>query len=220
MESKKTWVVIPAYNEAPRISEVLKKTSKYTQNIIVIDDGSTDKTIEEVHKHNVVLLQSKMNKGKGASLKIGCYEAMKRKAEYIILMDGDGQHDPSLIPEFMFQLDFNDIIFGCRSLKDPMPRYRRLGNWVICHAIKWLFGIKISDSLSGYKAFKVSVFDKIKWESDRYNVEVDILINTGKNKLSYKEIKIPTNYNNKWSGITKTEGFKILLHVIKRRIYG
>ena len=221
MVNDDVWVVIPVFNEAKRINEVLAEVKKYVKVVVVINDGSTDNTIEMISKHNVFRIECQINEGKASALLRGCEYAKAQGAKHI--MDGDGQHDPEKLPEFIQEVTCGsyDIIFGSRSVKDNMPLTRHVGNIIINLAFKILYGKTLTDVISGYKAFTIEAFDIIKWDpSKRYLVESDIFINAIKAKLRWREIMIPCIYNNKFTGIKRLDGFKILWNVIKRRFYG
>lgn len=111
------YVIVPAYNEGKRIDAVIKLIKKYAKNIIVVDDGSKDNTYDIAKRTGVDVLKHIINLGKGAALKTGCDYAIKEGARKIVVMDADGQHDPSEIPYFLSYLDKVDIVFGYRDLK-------------------------------------------------------------------------------------------------------
>ena len=104
MEMNNVWAVIPAYNEEKNIANIVKKTKKYVNDVVVVDDGSKDKTKELGEKAGAVVLRHILNLGKGAALKTGCDYAFKRGAEYVIALDADAQHNPYDIPRFIEKL--------------------------------------------------------------------------------------------------------------------
>jgi glycosyltransferase involved in cell wall biosynthesis len=148
------FVVIPAYNEAPRIGGVIRGVKKFIKNIIVVDDGSKDRTSEVARGVGVRVLRHRINLGKGAAMKTGVELALELGADRIILLDADGQHDPKHIPEFIEQLDKGfDIVFGSRNLSFGVPLVRYLGNKFGSIFISLVFKIYRSDMLCGYMAF-------------------------------------------------------------------
>lgn len=210
----KVWVVIPAHNEEKHIEEVIKKTKKFAKNILVVDDGSKDKTVIIAEKSGAFVLKHIVNLGKGAALKTGCEYAIKKGAEKIVALDADGQHDPKEIPEFVKALNDADIVFGYRRLNKNMPFVLRYGNWFIFFMTKLLFGLKIVDTQCGYRAFKSDAYNKIKWDSQDYSMESEIVANTGKAHLKYSQIPIETIYSDKYKGTTVIDGIRIVLNMV------
>lgn len=220
----KTCVVIPAYNEGTNIIGVLEKTKNLADKIIVVDDGSDQKKMAEVNFKNIsdkiICLRHRINLGKGAALKTGCEAAIKLGAEVIILMDADGQHKPEDIPHFVDKLEKEklDIVFGSRQIGRDMPLMMMLGNKFLSIAASLLFGIYISDTQSGFRAFKTTIYPKIQWNSPRYSVETEIIVNTGKYRLKFGEIEIQTIYHDKYKGTTVFDGLRILINMLIWRI--
>ena len=210
----KYFVVITAFNEGPRIEKVLKGVRKFTEKIIVVDDGSTDRTSEVAKKNGARVLRHRLNLGKGAGMKTGVGFAFESGAEAVILLDADGQHDPEHIPEFLKHLNRgSDIVFGIRNLSYGVPLVRYLGNKFGSILVNLFFGIYRSDMLCGYMAFTKKTYGKIKWDSGRYGVETEIVARTGKNKLKYTEIPIETIYKDKYKGVTILDAIGVLLNI-------
>ena len=162
---KKIFAVIPAYNEEKQISGVVKKTKKYVNNVVVVDDGSKDKTKDTAKKSKAIVLQHLVNLGKGAALKTGCDYAVKNKADIIIVIDADAQHNPDDIPKFLENLKNDDIILTYRRLNKNMPFILKFGNLFINKTINFLYGIKIKDSQCGYRAFTAKAYKKLRWKA-------------------------------------------------------
>lgn len=207
------FVVIPAYNEAPRIRDVILKVKKYTQKIIVVDDGSTDQTTEVAKKSGALVLRHKLNLGKGAAMKTGAEAAFDLGVEAVIFLDADGQHDPRHIPAFAKRLEQFDIVFGSRNLSYGVPFVRYLGNKIGSVLINQLFRIYRSDMLCGFMSLSRKSYQKIKWDSSRYGVETEIVARTGKNKLKYTEVVIDTIYLDKYKGVTLFDAIGILFNI-------
>jgi UDP-N-acetylglucosamine---dolichyl-phosphate N-acetylglucosaminyltransferase len=218
--ANKIYVIIPAKNEEKHVQEVILKTKKYAKNIVLIDDGSCDKTSLIAKKSGAIVLRHAINLGKGAALKTGCEYALMQKAEIIIFMDSDGQHDPHDIPRFLSELKKYDIVFGSRRLNKNMPFILRFGNWFINKVSEILFGIYVSDTQSGYRAFKANVYEKIKWKSKGYSVESEIIAKTGKYNLKFKEIIIDTIYNDNYKGTSVLDGINIVVKMFMIKLKG
>jgi glycosyltransferase involved in cell wall biosynthesis len=218
MKKGKAWVVIPACNEEKHIGAVIKQVKKYSNNIIVVDDGSKDKTSNIAARAGVISLRHIVNLGKGAAIKTGCYFAIKKGAETLILLDSDGQHEPKEIPNFLKALKNVDVVFGYRKRNKHMPLILKLGNLVINKTTKLLYGLDLRDTQCGYRAFTKKAYKKIKWKSSDYSMESEMIANVGKHKLKYKEIPIQTIYSDKYKGTTVLDGIKIVLNMIWWRI--
>jgi len=209
MNNKNTWIIIPAYNEARRIKDVILKCRKFG-SVVVVDDGSKDNTFEIAGNCGVKVLRHIINMGKGAALKTGCEFGMLHNAGAFVFIDSDGQHDPSEIPLFLKALEKAEIVFGVRKFNKNMPAMMKLGNWFITSASRFLFKIDIKDTQCGYKAFTKHAYEKIKWTSNDYSVESEIIAKASKNKLSYREVPIKTLYSEAYKGTTVLHGIKIV----------
>jgi UDP-N-acetylglucosamine---dolichyl-phosphate N-acetylglucosaminyltransferase len=195
---KKIFIVIPAFNEELIIREVVNDIRKkgYSR-IIIVDDGSQDNTFEEAQSAGVIALRHKINRGKGAATKTGIEAAKLLEADVIVTMDGDGQHDPKDITKLInpIILGKKDVVLGTR-LKNPegMPFYKIVQNY-IANALTWyLFGLWVSDSQSGFRAYSKKAADLIDTKYDRYEYDSEIVREIYINKLKYQEIPIKVRY--------------------------
>lgn len=214
----KKWVIIPAHNEEKNINKVIKKVKKYNLNIIVVDDGSTDKTFDVASKLDIIVLKHEKNFGKGIALRTGCDYAISKGAEILIVLDSDGQHKPKDIPKFIKQLTDKDIVLSFRKFSKRMPLIFRFGNKLITTIILLFYGISVKDSQSGFRALTAETYKKIRWKSEGYSVESEMLCRIGKNKLKYTEIPIDTVYSDKFKGTTALDGIKIIADILLWRI--
>ena len=218
MKRNKVWAVIPAHNEQSHIKSVIRSTKKYVDQVVVVDDGSNDKTTKEAKKEKVIVLTHVVNLGKGAALKTGCDYAIKMGANIIIVLDADGQHQPSDIPRFLKALLKYDIVFGYRRESKAMPKLLRFGNNVINLTTRFLYGINLNDTQCGFRAFSKSAYKKIRWGASDYSMESEMVTNVGKNRLRYKQLPIKTIYSNKYKGTTIIDGFKIVMNLFWWRL--
>lgn len=218
MIQNETFVVIPAHNEEKRIGEVLKKVKTYVKNIIVVDDGSKDRTSQIVKESQVTGLRHITNLGKGAALKTGCDYAIKKGAKLIIVMDADGQHEPQLIPKFLVKLANYELVFGYRVPSKDMPFVFRAGNFVIDKITQFLYGINLRDTQSGFRAFRAETYKKIRWEANDYSMESEMIARAGRNNIKYCEVPITTIYGDRYKGTTILDGAKIVFNLIKWKI--
>lgn len=212
------WVVIAAYNEEKHIAAVINETRKFCKNIIVVDDGSKDKTCQIAKSKGVTALKHVINLGKGAAVKTGCDFALQKGAEVLLLIDADGQHEPKEIPRFLKELKNKDIVFGYRKFTKKMPIIMRFGNKFINATTKLLYGIELKDTQCGYRALTAKAYKKVRWNSTGYPMESEMIANAGKNKLKYTEIPIRTIYSDKYKGTTVIDGVKIVLNMLLWRL--
>ena len=154
------WVVIAAFNEEKHLGNVLKETKKCAKNVVVVDDGSHDKTSTIAKDAGVDVITLKQNQGKGFALRTGCDFAVKKGADVIVSLDADGQHPPSYIPELLKTLKGLDIVFTWRARDTAMPLTRAIGNWGLNFLMRVLFGPKQQDMLCGFMAYTASTYKK------------------------------------------------------------
>jgi len=223
VKGRGVFVIIPAYNEAVKLGGVLDKVAAYKgqgiiSSVVVVDDGSRDNTAAIALKHGAVLLRHVVSLGKGAALKTGCDFATSRGADTLVVMDGDGQHDSADIPLILKRLRGADMVFTYRKMNHEMPSLFRLGNRFIQFFTGLLYGIKIKDTLSGFRAFKAGVYKKIRWSSSDYSVESEMIANAGKHRLRYKQVPIETVYHDRYKGTTVIDGFRIVARMIWWRL--
>lgn len=215
---KNDYVIIAAKNEEKHIGKVIDAVFPYCRDIIVVDDGSSDKTGAIAKAKGAIVLTHIINLGKGAAMKTGCDYAVSIGARNLILVDADGQHDPSEIPKFLLKLKKSDIVFGVRRFNKKMPIVLRFGNWFITKTTEVLFSIKVSDTQCGYRAFSASTYKKVRWNARDYSMESEMIANTGRNKLKYSQCLIETIYSDKYKGTTVFDGVKIVFDMIYWRI--
>ena len=210
--------VIPAYNEEQRIRAVVVEAKKYADLVVVVNDGSRDKTVSQASVKDVVVLSHIINLGKGAAARTGCDWAVDNGATRIVLLDGDGQHEPHEIPRFAKELDKHDMVFGQRKKDKNMPGLYRVGNWGLTTMSRVLFGIGIRDSQSGYRAMTADAYRKVRWNSSDYGMESEMIVRAGLARLSHKEITIKTIYLERYKGTGIMDGVKIALSMLKWRL--
>jgi len=215
-----TYIIIPGLNEEKHISKVISdvKQEGY-ENIVFVDDGSTDKSAEKAEKAGATVLKHIVNLGKGAAVKTGCDYGCERGADILVLLDADGQHKPEEIKKLISKLKGKDIVFGYRPLNKNMPPIMRFGNWYINTASTLINGINLRDTQSGFRCFTASAYKKIRWTSNDYSMESEMISNVAKNKLKYAEVQITTIYNDNFKGTTVIDGVKIFLNIIKFKFF-
>lgn len=210
-----TYIVIPAYNEAKYLGKFLDKLSQVTRKIIIVDDGSRDKSSAVARERNLTVLTHMTNLGKGAALKTGCeYAFNKLGATAVIIMDGDDQHDVSDLGKFKTALKNGaEIVLGVRAMDSHMPLSRLLGNKFMSILINLIFGRYIADIPSGYKAMTKKAYTQLIWHSSGYEVETEIAVRLAKSKLPYTEVPISTIYHDKEYGFNLLDALRIIIKI-------
>ena len=142
-------VVIPAFNEEEGIAAVVAEVrARPWREVLVVDDGSTDRTAERAAEAGARVVRHPYNKGNGAAVKTGVREA---KGDVVLLMDGDGQHDPADAERIVAPIGVHDMVIGARSAADQ-DALRALGNATFKAVASWLTGRPIPDLTSGFRA--------------------------------------------------------------------
>ena len=175
----KTLTVIPAYQVAPYLKDVIDGVKKYLDDILVVDDGSTDKTGDIAGDCGVQLIIHDVNRGKGAALKTGFAHAIKHNYDAVITIDGDGQHEPDFIPMFfkMYEKTRADMIIGSRVKdKADMSFPRRCSNFLTSQILSYLLKTRIEDSQCGYRLITIPLLKQVCLNSNRYQMETEIII--------------------------------------------
>jgi glycosyltransferase involved in cell wall biosynthesis len=203
-------VIIPVYNEAGTILEVVKRVQEtpYDKEIIVVDDCSNDGTIEILKRlegDGMIVLFHKFNQGKGACIRT----AMTRvTGDFVIIQDADLEYNPSEYPRLLTPLVEGkaDVVYGSRFLGGPhrvLFFWHALGNRIITILSNILTDLNLSDMETGYKAFRSEILKKIEIKSDRFGFEPEITAKVA--KMGCRIYEIPISY---W-GRDYTEGKKI-----------
>ncbi|MCC7573809.1 MAG: glycosyltransferase family 2 protein [Candidatus Methanofastidiosum sp.] len=213
-------VVIPSFNVEKSIYEVVKRIPKDIFEKIVVDDGSKDKTGETAEKAGAKVVTHEVNYGKGRAMRTG---ASLAKGEIIVFLDADLQHMPEDIDKLVepIQKGRADITIGSRFLGDTksMPIVRKLSNTISTALIRIFFGLNIKDTQSGYRAIKRDLLNKMHLESDRYNIETEILSYVGKFHMKVEEVPIETIYGDEKSHFTALDIPKFIYLLFYLKFY-
>ena len=197
---------IPAYNEEKSIHKVVKDSFQFVDKVIVCDDGSNDKTAEEAKKAGAIIITHKKNSGKGSALRSLFDYVKESKFDVLITIDGDGQFFPKEIPKLITPITKNgyDVVIGNRDNgKTEMPKYRKFGNAVLDKMTNAASELPFNDTQSGFRAYSKKAIEQIKFLSDGYASDSEILIDASKKRLRITEEKIQVKYNTE--GKTSTQ---------------
>ncbi len=192
-------VLIPAYNEARFIGDVVQGALRYAP-VIVIDDGSTDGTGAAAALAGAKVLAHATNQGKGKALNTGFDYAVRRGVDAALTLDADGQHDPAEIPKFIeaFRAGKGDVIIGQRDFSQ-MPAKNQFGNRTGTFLLGLAMGRPIPDNQSGYRLLSRPVLEKIRPAASRFEAEVELLLRAQLAGFRISWVPIKTIYNEKVS---------------------
>ncbi|KKG56904.1 glycosyltransferase family 2 protein [Methanosarcina mazei] len=214
-------VVLPAYNEEVSIGSIVLLTRHYSDSVIVIDDGSSDRTARIAEKAGAHVIVHEANKGKGAALKTGFAAAADLGADIIVTMDSDGQHNPSDIPKLVAPIidGYAEMVNGSRYLTHQdknTPIYRRFGQTILDTATKMNSGLKITDSQSGFRAFSASTKNVFRFKARGMAIESEMLADAGRSGLRITEVEIGVRYDVDGSTMSPIKhGLGVLVMVLK-----
>jgi glycosyltransferase involved in cell wall biosynthesis len=188
-------VLIPAYNEAATIRNVVTRALAQCPWVIVVDDGSSDTTVAALAGLPVTLLRNAVNQGKAASLWLGIQHALAEGAEGVVTLDGDGQHSPEDIPRLVASAERfpGQIVIGSRMAeKAAFPRRRLFANQAANFCMSWASGYRIEDSQSGFRLYPAPLLRRIKLAHDcsrGFVFESEILIEAA--RLGVFSVAVP-----------------------------
>ncbi|HEX7324890.1 MAG TPA: glycosyltransferase family 2 protein [Rhodanobacteraceae bacterium] len=179
MSPTRPFVVVPCLNEADAIDGLLRRVLVHCRDVIVVDDGSTDRTAEIVARLPVTLLRHRQRRGKGEALRTAFREALRRGAGGVLTMDGDGQHDPDDIPRLFAAADHfpGALIVGARMLeRQHQPNARRRANDFADWGISWGCGQPIADTQSGQRWYPHAAVELVNLHAQDFVFEAALLI--------------------------------------------
>lgn len=222
-DCRKIAVILPAYNEEVSIGSIVLLAKRYADRVIVVDDGSSDRTAEVASIAGAEVIVHSPNMGKGMAFKTGF--AAAGDADIIVTMDSDGQHNPADIPDLVAPIIRGeaDVVNGSRYLNGNVtdtPAYRRIGQAILDKATVMNSGVKITDSQSGFRAFSASTKNIFRFNAQGMAIESEMLADVGRYGLRIKEVPIGVRYD--VDGSTENpikHGLTVLLKIIKDMEY-
>ena len=192
---KNILVIIPAYNEERSIGDIVHgvlKNSSITQ-CVVVDDDSTDNTVEVARRSGAHVIQSTRNVGAGASVAIGLRYAVKKEADLVVFMDADGQHDPRHIQQLLQKVGPIDLVIGSRYVSPTTastPLIRRIGTKVISYFFWACYGLRLYDTTSGFRAINKRTIAYLAQEYPKAFSEPEVILRLIHKGYSIKEISV------------------------------
>jgi len=220
---RRFYIVIPAFNEQDRIADVVFHALSLAEGVVVVNDGSIDNTSSVARDAGATVIDLTVNRGAGYATRSGCDHALEQGAGIIVTIDADGQHDPKDIPRAIARVHQGDdveVVFGVRPRNRDMPLKKRFGNSVLTSLANVLYGVRVSDSQTGFHVFTADGFRKSRWESHRYDFVSEIVFQVARNKVRYAEVPIRTIYIGKTSGMGVMDGIRSILMMFLWKLHG
>jgi glycosyltransferase involved in cell wall biosynthesis len=171
--------LIPAFNEADVIADVVAGVAGCVTSVLVVDDGSNDGTTAEAERAGARCLRLEGNRGKGCAIRAGLADLLNADFTHVLLMDGDGQHRPEDVPVLIDCAIRTgaDMVIGARPLeRDRMPASRHFSNTVGSQIASWLVGRKIDDSQCGFRLVRMEALRTLSLRATKYEIEMEVLI--------------------------------------------
>ena len=218
---KNVWIVMPAHNEERAIGGVIDGLHREGwRNIIVVDDGSRDRTGEIAGAKGAGVVRHERNMGLGAALRTGLAKALELGADCAVTFDADGQHDPSEVGRLVGAIDGCDVVIGQRRFVNP-PLHKRLGNFIL-NFITLMLGGVLTDSQSGMRALSRRALEVIRIRSNRYEVSSEIVIQARLKGLRIEEVPVRCFFTpySRARGTTIASGMRIFISMLRLRLTG
>jgi glycosyltransferase involved in cell wall biosynthesis len=197
-------VVIPAYNAARSVAELIDgiRHTGVDGDILVVDDGSSDRTSEIAVNNDVRCIKHDRNRGKGAALRTGFAEAIAGGYRIAVTIDADLQHDPADLPALVeLGRSGREVVLAQRKRCRPMPYQRRLSNFMASLMSSWLAHRKLEDAQCGLRLIPVALLRELRVNSSHYQAEVELLIRACRHGWPIRFLPIDTIYNGSSSHI-------------------
>lgn len=193
----KTIAIIPAYNEEVAIASIVKRSLKYVDRVIVVDDGSVDRTSQRARDAGARVIKHYNNLGKGVSLKDAFAEV--RGFDIVVTIDGDGQHNPDEMMNLMRPIRETraDLVNGSRYLNanDDAPSHIRAGQRILNIATNITSGTHVTDSQSGFRAFSRKTIPYFRFRDTGFGIESEMLADAVENNFRIVEVPITVRYD-------------------------
>ncbi len=214
------YILIPAYNEASKIAEVIDGLAAMGfVNVVVVDDGSVDDTARVAHEAGAIVLRHPINCGVGAATATGFAYLREIDAAAVATFDADGQHDPDNLPALFAPIYENgvDVVVGSRMFNpEGMPLFRRLAQRAATFSTFLLFGQWSTDTQSGLKAFSRRALSTIQIRTNRFEVCSEIIAEIRRRKLTMSEVPIKVIYTS--YSMSKGQGLTVGIRTLARLV--
>ncbi|MBE6510274.1 MAG: glycosyltransferase family 2 protein [Methanobrevibacter millerae] len=221
-----TYVVLPAYNEATRIKPVLEDIARKGYNMVIVNDGSSDNTLEVIKQvkkefpDKIHIFSLMINRGVGIATQTGFEAVLKYNPKYVVSMDSDGQHSADDLDEVIKPLVSGEAqaVIGVRPFED-MPRTRSFANSIMNLLTRIFYGVDVSDSQTGFRAITIDALDKISINATGYLISSEFIREINDNNIPFAEVPIQTIYTpeTQAKGTNVKVALKILFQMIKHQ---
>ena len=218
---KYSLAVVPCYNEEATIGSVVLKTKRHVDEVLIVDDGSTDDTVKIAKEAGATVISHKTNKGKSSGIKTGFKYAVNKNFDYVVTIDGDGQHNPSEIPTVLGNIMNNgyDISLGFRvGNRTEMPKWRKVGKRILDYTTGFGNGGFVTDSQCGFRAFNKKAVKGLlsKLNGGAFSTESEQLIKAHELGLNIVNTRISCKYKNLETSTKNptSHAFSVLSYVI------
>ncbi len=212
--------VIPAYQEEKYVSEVARRARAQLQNVLVVDDGSTDATSDRARSAGVDVVVHPQNRGKGESIKTGLHYWLQRGSEYVVLLDAEGQHLPEEISRFVEAAasDNQAKIFVGSRMNDTstMPFVRRIVNRYMSGKISRACGQQIPDTQCGFRMLHRDIIPEVLSGASRFEYETEMLIIASRKGHRVASVPITTVYSDEVSSINPVRDTLRIFKLMRR----
>jgi glycosyltransferase involved in cell wall biosynthesis len=191
---------IPVYNEEKHLDHVLDEVRRYSPNILVVNDGSKDRTAELLAKHaDIAVITHPHNRGYGAALISAFQYAVAQKVDVLVTMDCDGQHQTARIPVLVDAIHDADIVSGSRYLRDfrqnsVAPEDRQRINRTITQELNEALGVELTDAFCGFKAYRGSALPRLHITESGWGMPLQLWVQAVSARLRIKEVGVPRVY--------------------------
>jgi glycosyltransferase involved in cell wall biosynthesis len=222
---KGLYAVLPAYNEELVIGTVILRTRQYVDRVIVVDDGSSDRTAEVAQLAGADVVRLSHNTGKAYALLLGLRHARETGCRVAVMLDADGQHNPSEIQRVarLVSIGKADLVIGSRFLESnrEIPVYRQFGQKTLDLFTNLGAQSRVTDSQSGFRALSCQALDNLDFKSDGYNVESDMIAHFSAMGLPIMEVPISVSYDvpNKHKKNPVSHGVGVFTRLIDQILY-
>lgn len=199
MTAQDIWALIPAYNAEASVGDIIDRTSEFVERVIVVNDGSGDRTAEAAARSRAEIISIPENRGKGYALRVGFAHALGRGCRAVITLDADGQHAPEDIPRFLeaHVREGEAILIGSRMAEvERFPRQRYYSNRTAAFFISKALGQRLEDTQCGFRLYPAAVLRSIPLTTCHFQTETEVLLRAARRGIRLASVPVKNIYLN------------------------